>query len=261
MILNNNSSTPHQNQYILLMHLVQLHLWKIATYIDWDINAQQLLLCLPWFLDSGNYAHMQAHRAHFADRGYLCVSFDPPGTFASPWDISLYTVTNYLHAIHELIAHFWNRPTIVLGHSLWGTMALLASFDNDAITQTISIMSPYDLKTRFEKFVWSSRQQTGQRTGERDRPNSEKIRNYNIWYQFAEDACQYSMREQLSTSTKPKLFISWTQDKVSTSEAMKTWYALAWAPKSFHTISSEHNYRHVPEAIDEVNRIVENFLT
>lgn len=240
--------------------VITLSNFTLTTYIDWDLSAQYLLLCLPGFLDSGNYAHMQAHRAYFAERGYLCVSFDPPGTFASPWDTSQYSVTNYLRCIHELITIYGNRPTIVLGHSLWGSMALLASFENDAIIKTISIMSPCDLKKRFEEYIWSSWQQTGERTGERVRPNSEKIRHYHIWYQFVEDALQYTMKTQLSESTKPKLFIAWTEDTIRTAISMQEWYELAWAPKSFHTIASDHNYRLYPEAIQQVNTLVEQFI-
>lgn len=58
--------------------------FNLSTYIDGDLDAPYFLLCLPGFLDSGNYAHMEGHRAYFAQRGWLAVSFDPPGTFASP---------------------------------------------------------------------------------------------------------------------------------------------------------------------------------
>jgi hypothetical protein len=66
------------------MQLIQTPSFQLACYINGNFDAEQLFLFLAGFLDAGDYEHLKAHRAYFADRGFLSVSFDPPGTFASP---------------------------------------------------------------------------------------------------------------------------------------------------------------------------------
>jgi pimeloyl-ACP methyl ester carboxylesterase len=233
--------------------------FTLTAYIDWNLDADRLVLCLPWYLDSGNYAHMQWHRAFFAQHGYLAVSFDPPGTFASPW---VYTVTNYLQAIDELISYFWNKPTILLWHSLWGSLALLSSFSHPLVEKTISIMSPCDLQNRYQRYIWTSRQTTWMKTSIRDMPDPKLAPvSSTIPWSFVEDALKYTMHDQLATSTKPKLFVMGKEDSVIAPELVVESYHLAGNPKQLAVVDAyDHNYRNFPELIEQINNLFPDFI-
>lgn len=241
------------------MELIQTPSFQLTIYADGNPKSDKLFLCLPWFLDAWNYAHLKGHRKYFAERGFFCVSFDPPGTFSSPWDISLYTVTNYLKAINEVIVYFGSRETIALGHSMGGTMALLASFLSKYISHTVSINSPGDMKTGLlasSRDIWKEQ---WVRTGIRDIPTG-WIRNYSIPYVFMEDAIQYDMLDDLKSSRKPKLFVTGTRTSTDYTRVEEA-YIYAWNPKNFVQVNcNEHSYRNFPEVIEEVNRVVEQFL-
>ena len=91
------------------MHVIQTDSFEIAVYSKGDINSKKFALVLPGKLDTKDYFHMKSHVDYLAHLGFFALSFDPPGTWDSPGDIRLYTMTNYLKAIHELIAYFGNR--------------------------------------------------------------------------------------------------------------------------------------------------------
>lgn len=106
------------------MNLVQTKSFKLAIYSKGDKNSPRLALVLPGKLDSKDYPHMHSHVDYLAKKGYFALTFDPPGTWESPGDIKLYTMTNYIKAVNELIENFGNKPTFVMGHSFGGSIAL-----------------------------------------------------------------------------------------------------------------------------------------
>src|SRR3989344_7326448 len=113
--------------------MIKTSSFELAEYQQGDTNSSKLALVLPGKLDTKDYPHMRSHVDFLAGKGYLAVSFDPPGTWESPGDISLYTMTNYLRSVNELIEHFGNKPTFVMGHSLDGALAMEASFRNEVV--------------------------------------------------------------------------------------------------------------------------------
>jgi len=58
----------------------QTRSFKLAAYIQGKPTADGLAIVLPGKLDTKDYAHMQSHVDFLAERGYLALSFDPPGT-------------------------------------------------------------------------------------------------------------------------------------------------------------------------------------
>ena len=197
---------------------------------------------------------MQRLVDYLAIQGYLALSFDPPCTWESPGDIKDYTMTNYLTAINDIIEHFGNRPTVLIGHSRGGSMAMLAGTRNNCVTHIIAIMSHATPSKPREKTI-----SLGFERSLRDIPSG-GTRAFELPLSFFEDSAQYDMREALSHCNLPKLFVLGTQDTVVKPEQVREAYAQSADPKELIEINATHDYRKNPQVIDELNHIIGNFL-
>ncbi len=240
------------------MKLVKTDSFELATYLRGDQNASKLALVIPGKLDTKDYPHMRSHVNFLASKGYLALSFDPPGTWESPGDIQLYTITNTLKAIDELIQYFGNKPTFVMGHSRGGSVAMYAAIANPTITHFASVMSAYSHKSTFVDEEWK---QTGYKLSKRDLPgNQNKSRQFKLPYSCLEDQTRYDASEGLKQSNKPKLFIYGNQDILIDPKIVKAAYTMSADPKTIHSIDSAHDYRFHPDMIREVNEYIGKFL-
>src|SRR3990167_9150866 len=113
--------------------MIKTNSFTLATYQKGNPDSKKLALVLPGKLDTKDYAHMRSHVDFLANLGFFALSFDPPGTWESPGDISLYTTTNYLKAIDELIKHFGNKPTFIMGHSRGASISMMGASRNSKI--------------------------------------------------------------------------------------------------------------------------------
>lgn len=236
------------------MNLVTTDSFQLAVYKQGNENAGKLVLCLPGRLDTKDYAHMRSHVDFFSNLGYLAVSFDPPGTWESPGDISLYTTPNYLQSINELIAHYGNRPTVVLGHSRGGSMAMLASVRNSYITHFIAVMSHYgpSSKPKESGDIYISQRDLLPGTKE-----TKEKKHFNLPMSYFDDPTEYA---GLETCAKPKLFFLGKEDDIVTPEDVRETYELAGEPKQLYELVSSHNYRLYPDIIAEVEKVSAEFL-
>ena len=237
------------------MEMIKTNSFELAVNKKGDENSDRLMLCLPGRLDTKDYAHIQSHVDYFAEKGFLTASFDPPGTWESGGDISLYTTANYQMAIDEIITHFGNRPTVVLGHSRGGTMAMLAGVNNQYVTHFIAVMSHWGPSGRphTDKEVQVSHRDLPpgtERTTDRKR--------FDLPMSYFNDPTDYS---GLDKCIKPKLFFAGKQDVLVTPEDVNETFEQAAEPKQLHELDSEHDYRLRANIIDEVNNKVAEFLT
>lgn len=236
------------------MEMIKTDSFELAVNTAGDPNSERLMLCLPGRLDTKDYAHIQSHLDYFAQKGFFAVSFDPPGTWGSGDDISLYTTPNYLVAINEIIAHYGNRPTVTLGHSRGGTMAMLAGVNNKYVTHIVAVMSHWGPSGRpdtKEGFYVSSRDIP---------PGTERTieqKKFKLPMAYFDDVTDYS---GLDTCNKPKLLFAGSQDALVTPESVQGIFALAARPKQFVELDSEHDYRLHSEVIYVVNKKIEEFL-
>lgn len=246
------------------MKLIRTKSFELAYYTKGKEKAQKLVLVLPGRLDTKDYPHMKSHVEYLAGRGYLALSFDPPGTWESPGDINLYTMTNYLKAVNELIEYFDNRPTFVFGHSRGGSMAVLAAIKNPHVTHFVSVMGGYSYAPGVYKRLLGeeSWQSKGYKVEKRDVPGSvsNEIKIFNLPYSFVEDQKQYDMLDGLRECAKPKLFILGTKDLTVKPEVIKTAFEVSAEPKVLFSLDSDHNYRLQPDLIKKVNDCVGKFL-
>ncbi|KKR09386.1 MAG: hypothetical protein UT37_C0022G0007 [Parcubacteria group bacterium GW2011_GWA2_39_18] len=240
------------------MDLIKTKDFDLATHTRGNSSSPYLALVLPGRLDTKDYPHMLSHVEYLAKRGYFALSFDPPGTWESPGSIQLYTMTNYLKAINELIEYFGNKPTFIMGHSRGGSMAMLAGIGNPYITSFASVMSTYSYKPEvhggYPDEQW---EKDGYKIHKRDIPGkTNEFVEFRLPYTFLEDQIQYDMLAGLKESKKPKLFILGQHDKTVLPGIVKTAYDAASDPKVLGMINSDHSYGVNNSLIKEVNDII-----
>jgi len=242
------------------MEIIKTKNFELATYIKGDLRSSRLAIIIPGRLDTKDYAHMTSLVDYLAGKGYLALSFDPPGTWDSPGDISSYSTTNYINAVDELIEHFGNKPTVLAGHSRGGTIAMLAGPKNSHVTHIAAIFSnvgpasPPKGKTL----------ELGYEESLRDLPpgtsQTEEKKVFKLPISYFEDGQKYNALPGLQSWEKPKLFFYGSRDVLAEPGDVQESYNISANPKEIHEINSEHDYRYNPEAIKEVNEKIGEFL-
>jgi len=239
--------------------IIQTPSFNLAIYAAGSPGSDKIALVLPGKLDTKDYAHMRSHVDYLAKRGYYAVSFDPPGTWESPGENSLYTISNYLQAVDELIEYFGNKPTVLVGHSRGGNVAMLAAGRNPYISHVIAIMSPSGPTT-------ADSIEPGQAPTPSYRdlpPGTERTTNqkqFVLTAEYYQDQLQYDALDSMRSSTIPKLFFYGTTDVLVRPETVQAMYEAAAQPKMLHELQCEHDYRLHPGVIAEVNTTIEQFL-
>jgi pimeloyl-ACP methyl ester carboxylesterase len=240
------------------MNLIKTKSFELAVYAKGDSSSPKLAMVIPGRLDSKDYAHNTRLVDFLAMKGYFALSFDPPGTWESPGGIEIYTTTNYLKAVDELIEYFGNKPTLLAGHSRGGTVAMLAGPTNQHVTSFIAILSSTGAPDAPEE----NRIVDGALISYRDIPpgtsKTEEQMRFNLPLQYFADGQQYDARLGLSTCIKPKLFFYSTEDDANKLE--KVGYETSPEPKMIHPLHTEHDYRYHREMMDEVNSVVGQFI-
>ena len=241
------------------MEIVKTKSFELAIISQGDKNASKLAIVIPGRLDTKDYAQNPSHIKYLASRDYFALSFDPPGSWDSPGGLGLYSTTNYIKAVNELIEYFGNKPTLLMGHSRGGTVTMLAGPKNPHVTHMISVNSspggPIDVDAPVPGEP---------HTSYRDLPpgttRTKEQKRFVLPYHYFEDSEKYNALEGLKTCTKPKLFFYGSKDELSKPEFVQHMYDVSAEPKTIHELNTEHDYRLHPEIIDEVNQIVGKFL-
>jgi len=235
--------------------------FRLAVYQKGSIQADKLAIVLPGRLDTKDYPHMRSHVDFLSTKGYLALSFDPPGTWESDGDISKYSMTNYLKAIKELIEYYGNKPTFLMGHSRGGSMAILAGIRLKHVERFAAVMGRATYKTK--KFIDKDWKEKGFSVSIRDTPKEykERTKTFHLPYAFVEDSFQYDMINDLKTCTKPKLFIAGSKDDLVDPVKIREEYELSSEPKQFEMLESDHDYRKNEKMIQKVNDILGRFIS
>lgn len=245
--------------YDVVMEIVKTKSFELAIINSGDRNAPKLAIVIPGRLDTKDYAQNPSHIQFLASKGYFALSFDPPGSWDSPGGLELYSTTNYIKAVNELIEYFGNKLTILMGHSRGGTVAMLAGPSNPKVTHMISVNSSYGGPIDTDKPV-PGQTHVSYRDLPPGRTRTKEQKRFDLPYNYFEDSGKYNALDGLSTSKKPKLFFYGAKDELSTPDIVKHMYDVSAQPKIIHELNTEHDYRLHPEVIDEVNKVVGEFL-
>ncbi len=239
------------------MNVIKTKSFELAINTKGDENALKLAILLPGRLDTKDYAHIVSHVDYMASRGYFAISFDPPGTWDSPGSIDLYTMTNYKKAVNEIIEYFGNKPTVLMGHSRGGSMAMLTGPSNNHVTHIIAVMSnvaPSKLK--------SDDAQDGVNISYRDMPpnDRENKKRFDLPMNYFVDATKHDILGGLRKCDKPKLLFYGTKDVLVSPDRVKETYEESLGPKVIYELDTEHDYRFHDDIIAEVEEKVGEFL-
>lgn len=240
--------------------IIKTKSFELAILARGDEEAKKLALLLPGRLDSKDYACFVSHAEFLSKRGFYAAAFDPPGTWESPGNTAdLYTTTNYIKAVHELIEHFGNRPTLLMGHSRGAAVSILAS-SNPAVNAIVPVMANFgeptapseeDIKQGF-KLSFRDLPPGTSRTDER--------KEFKLSIAYWTDGEKYNAGETLKSCAKPKLIVYGAHDEFTPVDAVKTLFGQIPEPKMLKEVDCGHNYRYHPEIIKEVEQSVGEFL-
>lgn len=243
------------------MNLVKTKSFELAVNSKGNQNSGKIAIALPGRLDTKDYVCFNSHIKYLTNLGFFALSFDPPGTWDSKGGIELFTTTNYIKAVNELIEYFGNKPTFLLGHSRGGTVSILAGASNPFVTSFAPIMATYggNPTPLNEKAI-----ETGIRMSYRDLPpgssKTTEQKEFALPINYFKDMEKYNVVDVLEECTKPKLLFYGTRDEFTTPEKVKEVFKAIPQPKMLHELDTEHNYRYHPEVIDDVNKTIGAFL-
>lgn len=239
------------------MNIIKTKSFELAVNSKGDENSKRVAILLPGRLDTKDYANFVSHLEYLAGRGFYTVAFDPPGTWESPGGIELFTTTNYLKAVNELIEYYGNKPTLLLGHSRGGNVTILAS-TNPHVIGIVLVMSSYEAPTPPKSA------QNGVQMEYRDLPpgseRTKEQKEFALPLSYFEDGKKFDPLIILRECRKPKLMFSGTDDKYYTPKEIQEIYESVPEPKMLHELNTDHSYRRHPEVIEEVNKVVGRFL-
>lgn len=247
------------------MDIVKTKSFELAVLSRGDKNSSKLAILLPGRLDTKDYINFVSHAEYLASRGFFALSFDPPGTWESLGGIELYTTTNYIKAVNELIEHFSNRQTLLIGHSRGAAVAILASMANPAIIGIIPIMPNLGAPTAPEK----ENIKKGFFRSYRDMPpgtsKTVEQKEFNLPITYWTDGQKYNPTDALKKCTKPKLLVYGTDDEFTPVEVVKKSFEFVPEPKMIKEVASDHDYRYHPEVIreieEEIGRFIDRYLS
>ena len=242
------------------MDIVKTKSFELAVITRGNPSATKLVIALPGRLDTKDYACFTSHLEYLAEKGFYGVAFDPPGTWESPGGAELFTTTNYIKAVNELITYFGNRSTLLFGHSRGATVAILAGAANQSVTGFVAVMPNYGPPTPPP----ADALKTGIKISYRDVPpgttKTKKQKKLELPVAYFIDGNKYDTVAVLRTCKKPKLLFYGTHDKFTTVEEAEKVFATVPEPKTVHKLETDHDYRYHPEIIREVNEVVGTFI-
>ena len=242
------------------MTLIKTKSFELAINSKGDPNSKKLALILPGRLDTKDYYCFDSHLEYLANKGFFAVSFDPPGTWESPGETELFTTTNYIKVVNELIEYFGNKSTILLGHSRGGQVAVLAGTTNDHVVGIILINANYGSPTPPDpnKII------DGYLADHRDLPpgkiKTKEQKKFLVPLDYFADGQKYNPISVIKLCNKPKLIFYGTDDEFTSPQEVKEIYKTLPEPKMLHELNVVHDYRYDPKIVEEVNKVLGEFL-
>lgn len=218
------------------MKIIRTKSFELAAYEKGDEGSSKFAIVIPGKLDTKDYVHNTSLVDFLATKGYFALSFDPAGTWESPGDIELYTTTNLIKSVNELVEHFGNKPTLLAGHSRGGTIVMLAGPKNLYVTHIVPIFSYYGASSdpADERIV------DGKVMSFRDLPpgntKTKEQKEFGLPLNYFEDGKRYNALDGLKNCTKPKLFFYGVEDDINDPEDVKVAYQESAEPKEITRI-------------------------
>lgn len=195
-----------------------------------------------------------------ARKGFFAVSFDPPGTWESRGSIDLFSTTNYIKAVNELIEYYGNKPTLLMGHSRGGSIAILTGAENPNVIGLVLVMVNYKVPTPPKPEAL----ELGYNLEFRDLPpgtsKSGEQKEFRLPLAYFKDGKKYNSGDVIVNIHMPKLMFYSRNDKYTSTDGFLSVFSAVPEPKVKHELNCIHDYRYSPEAVEEVNKVTSEFL-
>jgi pimeloyl-ACP methyl ester carboxylesterase len=242
------------------VNIVETKSFSLATIAEGNPNSGKVALILPGRLDTKDYSCFTSHLQYLASKGFYALAFDPPGTWDSPGGVELFTTTNYIQSVNELIECLGNKSTLLLGHSRGGAVATLAGTTNPHVKALVLINPSLGAPTPPEPGTANS----GLYTSYRDLPpgtrETSEQKKFEVPLAYFEDGAKYDDAQTLKSCAKPKLVLHSKSDEYTTDEEVKQVFESIPEPKVLYELEGNHDYRYYPEVVIEVNQQIGLFL-
>jgi len=161
--------------------------------------------------------------------------------------------------VQELIEHFGNRSTLLVGHSRGGAIAQLCS-DNPRIVGLVLAMASYEAPTAPDLAKTDGDTFMDVRDlppGETRTKNKKQMATPMSYFR---DAVQYNQVEVLKKFLGPKLMICGTRDEFITPEKVKKVFDSLNEPKVYLELDSVHDYRLDSNILERINGTIADFV-
>lgn len=241
------------------MKLLKTQSFEIAVNNTGDERASRIAILLPGRLDTKDYINFVSHAEILAKKGFFVVAIDPPGTWDSPGDINDYSTSMYIKAVIELIDYFGNRPTLLLGHSRGGAVAMLASF-NPSVVGVVLINAAYGYPSPPDPKLIENNALPEYRDIPPGNVRTVEKRRFDLPLAYFEDGTKHDPASALANYRGAKLLVHATRDEFTPLDEVKEIFSNLSEPKMFLEIDCYHDYRLYPNEIESVNNSLEHFV-
>lgn len=248
------------------MKIFDLESFSLAVREDNIEEKHRLAVILPGLFDSKDFPHMKSYVDFMANHNYRAIAIDPPGTWDSPGDTSIYTMSNYIKATCELLEHLDYEHIVLIGQSLGGIVAPFIA-QKIGVNAIVSITSPKYFCDFREGILHigdmpiKSFGPTDTKTSIRSNPDGPtKTHKFEMGYNFIEDSFQYDVRKIIGKLEIPKLYIGATRDNIVPPEKIEEYIDITSSLTTYQTIDSVHDYWKDPQQITKTENIMSDFF-
>jgi pimeloyl-ACP methyl ester carboxylesterase len=242
------------------VELVKTKSFTLAVNSKGDPKSKKLAICLPGRLDTKDYECFNKHIQLLSSKRFYAIAVDPPGTWESPGATDLFTTSNYIKAVNELIEYYGSKPTLLLGHSRGGAVATLAGCPNKFVNVLVLINPSLGAPTPPDKKTLK----TGVYIDYRDFPpgakKTKKQKKFIAHLGYFKDGNKYDDAEVLRTCTKSKLIFYSTRDEFARPTEVEKLLKKVPPPKVVWKINSTHDYRYFPKIVEFINDEIGRFI-
>lgn len=221
-----------------------------------DIKTDKLAILCPGYLDYKDYAHLSSLSHSLSKDGYTVVRFDPTGTWDSDGDISMFSLSQYLEDIKNVLEYMLDsskfKNILLGGHSLGGSVSLIYATIDHRISQVLAIMSALTPQDEEKCKKWMDQ---GYILSSRDIPNTlNEKREYIVPYSFLVDRIKRTNINELKNIKVPVILVAGELDEEDTVDEVKETYDHINEPKRLIVIPGiAHGYRRNENEINIVN--------
>lgn len=172
----------------------------------------KVALLLPGYLDSPDYLHLKIIDKKLQEVEYLVERLDPCDLWKTK-NTDNYSMTNYLKQVEDKINFYKNQnpsDIILVGHSMGGSIAIIAGNKNKEVTKIVALCSSPD--GLYSELEWPKN--TSRQSIRRSPNNPDENVIFNVPYSFVIDRSQYSAIDEVKKINKPLMIFIALNDKV-----------------------------------------------